>query len=347
MSFLTNSDYPGSHYGDNDLSFFIREYKKLIKQYEELNEKYQELITLKDDLNAAIASIDPKIQTAINAALADVDNKFAQLQQQMTQTTNQLTAMVDAEIAKIPGMVSDQTAPIAADVDALKQSFISLSAEMTNFQTSINATVTEIKTTVDGLEDSLKASLTEYINEEIAKWQAVLPQVLNPVTDEYTGVQDAFDSVYNDYGNRLDNLDQSLTDQIADEVATLEAKIKTGDDSSNQRLISATTLRNPVTGLVSGVVELLQWICEQLKDAYTASELETLGITVAQIDGTEMSAFTYDWTHWLTVYDIALTAAQFDAGNITVEEMVDANVTALQFQTGRKWFDKILSERSA
>lgn len=335
MSYLTGiSDYPDSRYYDGDLGWLIKQYQKLIKDYDDLNAKYQELINLKDDLDAAIASIDPKINAAITSALADVDKKFSQLTQQMEQYQQQTTAYINQELAKIPGQISEVTDPIVADMQSLMAQMAALQKSMTDFQYTVNASLSSMQQQIDGMEDDLKQYFTAYIDNAIAEWEKELPLVTDPTTGESTQVGSALANMHTDYINRDDKIISRVAATIASSVSDLKGYTDT-----------MVIFQNPATGTRTPVLEFIQWAAEQMKDAYTASELEAMGITVAQMDITQMPAFTYDWTHWATNYDFALIASEFDAGNITATEMDNATVTALEYQASRKWFDRIIRER--
>lgn len=344
MSFL-QFDFPHGRNYESDITWLIDEYKRLIHQYEELNKKYQELINLKDTLKEAIASIDPKIQEAIESALDEVDQKFSALTAQMQAYQRELKTYIDAELARVEASIDGKIKPFGDKVDKLVSDMADLQNQMSIFEESVLVHVRAIREQVVTLEQTLEDKLTAYIDEAISKWSAELPLIRNPVTGAQSGVEDTAQSMYHDYIDR-DKTVENVTKGYTDETERIiredyNNKITTLNNIVNER----TVFRSPVTGRFDSATNLLLWICEQLKVAYTAREITNMSIPASFISQANITAFEYCWTHWARWAEIPPIVQEIVASELTVKRIINAKWIINEMLHGRQWLDDTIAGR--
>lgn len=339
MSFLT--DFPHTDTYEGDIGWLIKEYKRLIAEYDALNAKYQQLIDLQDTLQKAIDSIDPKIEAAINSALAEIDAKFAELTAQMLKYQAELKAYIDAQLSDFKTEINGKFAPMQKQIDDVLSAMDALTVTMQNFQNTINLQVRALTEQVNTLEDTLKGELTEYIDNAIAEWSKELPLVTNPVNGESVSVDVALQSVYHDYIDR-DSTVENVTKGYTDETERILREYFDNQITFLANTLNDRTLfRSPVTGLTDSATHLLQWICEQLKNQYTAGEIDDMLIPAYLLEANNISCFDFEWTHFAQDMFIPLTVAEIAAAEIPVADYVAANVSIRTMITSRVWFDNL------
>lgn len=344
MSFL-QFDFPHGRNYESDITWLIDEYKRLIHQYEELNKKYQELINLKDTLNDAIASIDPKIQEAIAAAMDEVDQKFAELTAQMQAYQRELKAYIDAELERVEANIDGTIKPFSDKVDKIVADMADMQNQMSIFEETVLTQVRAIREQVETLEQTLEDKLTAYIDDAISKWSTELPLIRNPVTGVQASVEDTTLSMYHDYIDR-DKTVENVTKGYTDETERIiredyNNKITTLNNIINER----TLFRSPVTGRFDSATNLLLWICEQLKDAYTAREITNMSIPASFISQANITAFEYCWTHWARWAEIPPIVQEIVDAALTVQRVINAKWIINEMIHGRQWLDDTIEGR--
>lgn len=292
MSF-TDFDFPHTHFYDSDLRELLRFYKELQGKYDGLVADIKALQEWKTQHEGEYELLLERV-TAIEGEIddfeAEVEAKFTDLENDLNNKFNALTAEIRNELAQtvldINRLFNELKNQIESEIASMKLEIKSLEFELQQ-----------------AIED-LREELDEYLDARFEQFIHNLPDyehliVHNPVTGTDTTIQVALDDLYASFN--VFGLTAKQFDELGITCAEFDAKGLTAHefDSMGYKLLGYPDptyyMRDPFTGEIALISEVVMKLFALHAGTMTVNEFEALDLTCAEFDAKETTAFNFDF----------------------------------------------------
>lgn len=252
------------------------EYEALLA---EVNRVAGEIDTFEAEINERFADLDAAIH-------ADFDTLTAEIRQELEQTEADVKREVDEALAQF-----------TAEFNAIKAQ---IEAELVSMKRQINELAFELEEAIG----NFRAEMVSYIDERFDLFLQNLPDyehlmVYNPIRGYQTTVQVAINDLYsatNFWGltaREFDSLELTCEEFESYELTCHEF------DTLGYKLLGYpdpdTHMRDPFTGLIAPIKDVIMELYGLHMGALTAAEFDALDLTAQEFDAKEVTAFEFDF----------------------------------------------------
>lgn len=291
------NEYPYRDTENLNLDWLLKKYKQILDDVEALKawriEHEGEYEALLAEVNRVAGEIDT-FEAQINKRFADLDASIhADFDTLTTEIRNEL-AQTKAEIER---EFAEALAQFTAQYQALKAE---IELELANMKREINALAYELAEAIG----SFREEMVTYIDERFDLFIQNLPDyeklvIYNPIRGYQTTVQVAINDLYsatNFWGltaREFDSLELTCEEFESYELTCHEF------DTLGYKLLGYpdpdTHMRDPFTGLIAPIKDVVMELYGLHMGALTVAEFEALDLTCAEFDAKEVTAFEFDF----------------------------------------------------
>lgn len=291
------NEYPYRDTENLNLDWLLKKYKQILDDVEALKawriEHEGEYEALLAEVNRVAGEIDT-FEAQINKRFADLDASIhADFDTLTTEIRNEL-AQTQAEIER---EFAEALAQFTAQYQALKAE---IELELTNMKREINALAYELAEAIG----SFREEMVSYIDERFDLFIQNLPDyeklvIYNPIRGYQTTVQVAINDLYsatNFWGltaREFDSLELTCAEFESYELTCHEF------DTLGYKLLGYpdpdTHMRDPFTGLIAPIKDVVMELYGLHMGALTVAEFEALDLTCEEFDAKEVTAFEFDF----------------------------------------------------
>lgn len=290
------NQYPYRNISDTNLDWLFTNYQQIVNDVESLMEwrrtHTEEYTELKERVDA--------IQNEIETFEAEIERRFAQLDEAIHHDFEVLTAEIRAELA-------ETKAEIEREFDEALAEFTRLFNEL---KTSVEIELANMKAEILDLQYALAQELAsmreetrEYIDNKFEDFIAHLPDyehliVRNPVTGTQTTVQVALDSLYDMFN--IDGITAGEYDALELTAGEFDAlNISANEYDKHARTILGVPderyyMRSPFTGTIVPVKDVVMSLWGLHNQGITAGDFDALDMSAGDFDALEEQAYYYD-----------------------------------------------------
>lgn len=316
---FSNFEFPHTNYYDDDLRELLRLYRELKAEYDGLQADIAKVTKAIEDF---YITVDAKIDERIDVKMGILSNRVANL---------------DTEVAKLGELVTSNTDNIEQLHLIVRNLDNDLSAEIAEFKGMINdvyEVFAEYKHSIDSIVNVKVQELETYIKEQISHIDRLY--VNNPLTGKREGIQKVLDDIasqlFATYGltaKEYDNLNLKAREYDNMRITAQDYDLK--GYFIFFRLMQLN-IRNPFTGLMDSIEDVIYMLTNLHRDVYTASQYDDLQMSASDYDSLFISAFEYDF-HNRKLFDLwknskAPTATEYDGFNITADKYDSLKLSA-------------------
>ena len=266
---------------------------EVIDDYNELIDYYNTLPQLLEQITAKLSELDSFVDT--------INREFAELDARLTAKVDEKLAKVDEELAKSLELIEHEMAELEAKVNVEIER---LRSELTQV---INSQLAVFRTELELSENNTKAWTEARLNEFLAELpdvQNVL--VYNMITGKLEPVQDVIASMYDVMREGLTAYEYDRLRLTASEydnwiVNSIPRGLKVVEyDVHGRRYLYKEPkdyMNHPTSGKDVENKMVIDFNTSLLKQSgsYSASEYDSVGITVNNYDVLQLTAYEYDW----------------------------------------------------
>lgn len=291
------NEYPYRDTENLNLDWLLKKYKQILDDVEALKawrlEHEGEYEALLAEVNRVAGEIDT-FEAQINKRFADLDASIhADFEALTTEIRNEL-AQTQAEIER---EFAEALAQFTAQYQALKAE---IELELANMKREINALAYELAEAIG----SFREEMVTYIDERFDLFIQNLPDyekliIYNPIRGYQTTVQVAINDLYsatNFWGltaREFDSLELTCAEFESYELTCHEF------DTLGYKLLGYpdpdTHMRDPFTGLIAPIKDVVMELYGLHMGALTVAEFEALDLTCEEFDAKEVTAFEFDF----------------------------------------------------
>ena len=291
------NEYPYRDTENLNLDWLLKNYQKIVNDVKALNDwrtvhegEYEALLA---EVNRVAGEIDT-FESQINKRFADLDASIhADFDTLTTEIRNEL-AQTQAEIER---EFAEALSEFTAQYQALKAQ---IELELANMKREINALAYDLAEAIG----SFREEMVSYIDERFDLFIQNLPDyeklvIYNPIRGYQTTVQVAINDLYsacNFWGltaREFDSLELTCEEFEAYELTCHEF------DTLGYKLLGYpdpdTHMRDPFTGLIAPIKEVVMELYGLHMGALTVAEFEALDLTCEEFDAKEVTAFEFDF----------------------------------------------------
>lgn len=291
------NEYPYRDTENLNLDWLLKKYKQILDDVEALKawrlEHEGEYEALLAEVNRVAGEIDT-FEAQINKRFADLDASIhADFETLTTEIRNEL-AQTQTEIER---EFAEALAQFTAQYQALKAE---IELELANMKREINALAYELAEAIG----SFREEMVTYIDERFDLFIQNLPDyeklvIYNPIRGYQTTVQVAINDLYsacNFWGltaREFDSLELTCEEFESYELTCHEF------DTLGYKLLGYpdpdTHMRDPFTGLIAPIKDVVMELYGLHMGALTVAEFEALDLTCEEFDAKEVTAFEFDF----------------------------------------------------
>lgn len=285
-------EFPHTGFYNSDLRELISMYRKLIKEYDSIKQEIDEAI---DFINNFHYIIDQEI-----------DDKFAIEFGKLKKSIDSLIGYIDVENNRLKQLIDNN----ANNIDILFRSQDDLATDLAHQTVRLSRLYTELQDEInkcyqyclDSREELLamcadcKVEMKAYIEEVCTQMDRLF--VTNPLNGKFENIQ----KVLNDFAEIVGSL--SLTAEEYDSLqltaTQYDVKSLTAFEYDFRAIFTFWfdlyyTMRNPWTGQIGKVSDVLESIIHSLRRTYSAEDFDALDLTAEEFDQLDMTAYYYDF----------------------------------------------------
>lgn len=285
-------EFPHTAFYNSDLRELISMYKKLTAEYNTIKNEIDEAIQFIRDFDIIV---DVKVKAQVEKSIEDLTkNVYAELRK-MDSKIIQLAKLVDDNSTKVDEMdmnVKELQAEFLSLRRYVQEELRSIEHEFANIYNYL----IEYKASIDARLLSEFERMQIYIDEHVARLDRLY--VVSPFTLKLENIQKVID----DIAERL-----SLLSLTAEQFDSLELTAEQYDrfmmtafefDSRSilrfwERLYDIRT--NPFTGQLDVDGNIVEMICDYIRQCYSAEEWDALELSAEDFDAILCTAYDYDW----------------------------------------------------
>lgn len=291
------NEYPYRDTENLNLDWLLKKYKQILDDVEALKawriEHTGEYEALLKEVQRIAGEID-SFEAEINARFADLD---AAIHADFETLTAEIRAELEQTEADVKREVDEALAQFTAEFNAIKAQ---IEAELVSMKRQINDLAYELEVAIGAFREEM----VSYIDERFDLFLQNLPDyehlmVYNPIRGIQTTVQVAINDLYsatNFWGltaREFDSLELTCEEFEAYELTCHEF------DTLGYKLLEYpdpdTHMRDPFTGLIAPIKDVIMELYGLHMGALTASEFEALDLTCEEFDAKEVTAFEFDF----------------------------------------------------
>lgn len=279
----TKYDFPNVSNYDGDLRELIQYVRELQQTYDGLVDEMERLASMYDGLNAEFATV--------KTAFANLSRQFTALETY----ARGLETRIDANAAGI--------AENANDINVVRGLVMDVANNLHDAIADFNELVADFLQYANTYSDTLAEELRIDYNAKVADLQSQidalqweLPDVYNIVkgttTDLLTLVYDVYDACRNEAitAAEFDTLGLTATEFDNKQLTAFEF------DTLSRTLLKGNKCRNPVTGELDNVCDILADIAQlTTTQNITATEFDAAELTADEFNALNLTAYMYDY----------------------------------------------------
>ena len=291
------NEYPYRDIENLNLDWLLKNYQKIVNDVKALNDwravhegEYEALLA---EVNRVAGEIDT-FETQINKQFADLDASIHADFETLTAEIRNELAQTQADIER---EFAEALAEFTAQYQALKAE---IELELANMKREINALAYELAEAIG----SFREEMVSYIDERFDLFIQNLPDyeklvIYNPIRGYQTTVQVAINDLYsacNFWGltaREFDSLELTCEEFESYELTCHEF------DTLGYKLLGYpdpdTHMRDPFTGLIAPIKDVVMELYGLHMGALTVAEFEALDLTCGEFDAKEVTAFEFDF----------------------------------------------------
>lgn len=291
------NEYPYRDTENLNLDWLLKNYKQILDGVESLKAWR---IEHEGDYEALLAEVT-RIAGEIDTFEAQINARFADLDASIHADFDALTTEIRNELAQTQAEIEREFAEALAQFTAQYQALkAEIELELANMKREINALAYELAEAIG----SFREEMVSYIDERFDLFVQNLPDyeklvIYNPIRGYQTTVQVAINDLYsatNFWGltaREFDSLELTCTEFESYELTchefdTLAYKLLGYPDPD-------THMRDPFTGLIAPIKDVVMELYGLHMGALTVAEFEALDLTCEEFDAKEVTAFEFDF----------------------------------------------------
>lgn len=291
------NEYPYRDTENLNLDWLLKRYKQIVDDVTALKAWRITHTGEYEELYAQVQRIDNEIATfedEINRRFADLD---AAIHADFEALTTEIRAELEQTEADVKREVDEALAQFTAEFNAIKAQ---IEAELANMKRQINELAYELEVAIGAFREEM----VSYIDERFDLFLQNLPDyehlmVYNPIRGYQTTVQIAINDLYsacNFWGltaKEFDSLELTCQEFESYELTCHEF------DTLGYKLLGYpdpdTHMRDPFTGLIAPIKDVVMELYGLHMGALTAAEFDALDLTAQEFDAKEVTAFEFDF----------------------------------------------------
>lgn len=291
MSF-GNFEFPHTNFFNTSLAEILDTVKTISSNYEAIKSEIDEAVEFIRNFETIV---DEKVKAQVEESIENLTkNVYAELRA-MNNKIIQLAVLVDENSTKVDEMdlnVKELQTEFLTLRNEIQQELRNIEHEFANLYNYL----VEYEASIDARFLSEIERLEQYIDEHIARLDRLY--VVSPFTLKLETIQKVID----DIAERL-----SLLSLTAEQFDSLELTAEQFDrfrmtafefDSRSilqfwERLYDLRT--NPFTGQLDVDGNIVEMVCDYIRQCYTAEEWDALELTAEDFDAIMCTAYDYDW----------------------------------------------------
>lgn len=278
MSFL--HDFPWTSEYDGDLSWLIREYKRLGENVDDLSKRVKTLEDLYASIPEEIAKATTEMQNKVNQVIAEM---------RLTVNTQlaEIRAYVNSEIADAKEQIAALQADVAAKIAAWQKQFDEMTAKLNELYVKLNSFVR------DEIE-SMKLWVKGYVAHINRTW----PPVMDPTDSKVEDLQTVLYHMYNYLSFGIPVYEFDALDMPVQEFDDRQIPVACFDRWGKFlfRDWSCCRMQSPFTGEIVPISDVVLRLTRLHQNGVTAGEFDSKEIVVQTFDEKEVTAYDFDWT---------------------------------------------------
>ena len=291
------NEYPYRDTESINLDWLLKNYRKIVEDINSLNEWRQTHTQEYEQLLAEVTRIAGEIDTFE----AEINKRFADLDAAIHADFESLTTEIRNELAQTQAEIEREFAEALAEFTAQYQALkAEIELELANMKREINALAYELAEAIGAFREEMVA----YIDERFELFIQNLPDyeklvIYNPIRGYQTTVQVAINDLYsacNFWGltaREFDSLELTCEEFESYELTCHEF------DTLGYKLLGYpdpdTHMRDPFTGLIAPIKDVVMELYGLHMGALTVAEFEALDLTCEEFDAKEVTAFEFDF----------------------------------------------------
>lgn len=291
------NEYPYRDTENLNLDWLLKKYKQILDDVEALKAWR---IEHTGEYEALLAEVN-RIANEIDTFEAEINRRFADLDAAIHADFDALTAEIREELeqteADVKREVDEALAQFTAEFNAIKAQ---IEAELASMKRQINDLAYELEVAIG----EFRGEMVAYIDERFDLFLQNLPDyeqlmVYNPIRGYQTTVQIAINDLYsacNFWGltaREFDSLELTCAEFESYELTCHEF------DTLGYKLLGYpdpdTHMRDPFTGLIAPIKDVIMELYGLHMGALTAAEFDALDLTAGEFDAKEVTAFEFDF----------------------------------------------------
>lgn len=291
------NEYPYRDTDSINLDWLLKNYKQIVDDVAALKAWRIEHTGDYEALYAQVQRIDNEIATFES----EINRRFVNLEQSIRADFDALSADIRDELKQTQEEIEREFAQaleqFTAQYIALKNE---IEAELVSMRRQINELTYELQEAIG----NFRVEMTEYIDERFDLFIQNLPDyehlmVYNPIRGYQTTVQVAINDLYsatNFWGLtavEFDSLELTCEEFESYELTCHEF------DTLGYKLLDYpdpdTHMRDPFTGLIAPIKDVIMELYGLHMGALTAAEFDALDLTAQEFDAKEVTAFEFDF----------------------------------------------------
>lgn len=291
------NEYPYRDTENINLDWLLKNYQKIVNDVQALKDwrvehegEYEALLA---EVNRVAGEIDT-FEAQINARFADLD---ASIHADFVTLAGEIRSELAQTQAEIEREFDEALAEFTAQYQALKAQ---IETELADMKRQINALAFELAEAIG----QFRGEMISYIDERFDLFLQNLPDyehlmVYNPIRGYQTTVQIAINDLYsatNFWGltaKQFDSLELTCAEFESYELTCHEF------DTLGYKLLGYpdpdTHMRDPFTGLIAPIKDVVMELYGLHMGALTVAEFEALDLTCEEFDAKEVTAFEFDF----------------------------------------------------
>lgn len=234
----------------------------------------------------------------LQTRVARLEELYETIPDEIQKATDAMIAQVNAAIKKMDDLVNGKIAEIGNRMDALEQD---VAAQLAEFLTQFNQMVAELNKLYRDIHDYVDLRvdyMKNWVMAYMEEWAAKFPYLICPVDGRTEPIQEILYHMYNylGFGIPAGEFDamQFTAEEFDGKEITAECLDRWGRFLFQDR--KYCYMMSPFNGMFVPISEVVIDLARLHQNTVTAGEFDEGEIEVDLLDAAEVSAYDFDWT---------------------------------------------------